>query len=57
MQYLLGDKRREVQRVGKGLGMRAQTLQAYLDLMEEHGDRVERQRERSKMKQKKKSKM
>lgn len=57
LQYLLGDEKREVQRVTKGPGMRAQTLQAYIDLMEEHGNRKESERKKQKLKSKKSSKM
>jgi len=56
-QFLLGDKKREVQKVGRSPGMRAQTLQAYLDLMEEHAERKENERQRAKLKNSKKGKM
>lgn len=56
-QFLLGDKKREIQKVGRSPGMRAQTLQAYLDLMEEHGERKENERKRAKLKNSKTGKM
>lgn len=56
-QYLLGNKETEIQKIGRTPGMRAQTLQAYLDLMEEHAERKENERQREKMKNKKKGRM
>lgn len=56
-QFLLGDKEREVTKVGRTPGMRAQVLQTYLDLMQEHAERKKNEREREKMRSSKKGKM
>jgi len=54
---LFGKKRFERKEITRTPGMRAQTLQTYLDLMEEHSERVEKQREKGKMKNSMKGKM
>lgn len=54
---LYGKKKVERKEVVRTPGMRAQTLQTYLDLMEEHSERVEKERKRGKMKDAMKGKM
>lgn len=49
---LLGEKYVEESKVGRGPGMRAQALQAYIELMNEHNERKDRQRKKGKMRQK-----
>lgn len=55
--FLFGKKKFERKEVVRTPGMRAQTLQTYLDLMEEHSERKEKQRKKGKMKNSMKSKM
>ena len=57
LDKVLGKKSREVTRLGRTPGMRAQTLQTYIDLMQEHSERKQREQKKGKMRQKKKSKM
>jgi len=55
LDKVLGPKTLEIQDVTRGPGMRAQTLQRYLDLLEEHNERKDKEHQRNNLRQKAKS--
>lgn len=57
LDFLLGQKQKKVERVGRTPGMRAQTLQTYIDLMQEHQERKDRERNRNSLRNSMQGKM
>jgi len=51
LDKVLGPKTLEIQEMTRGPGMRAQTLQRYLDLLEEHNERKEKEHQRNQLRQ------
>lgn len=52
VEYLFGEKYVYESKKGRTLGMRAQTLQAYIELMNEHNEKLDNKRKKGKMRRK-----